>query len=258
MKLRRSTRCDQTGHRLARAPGARRGLRRAPGATSRDRARGAGGVAGDLRGLRRERSCATARVAPGQSVLAALQGVAKVSTRYGGRFVQSIDGKSGLARRRRGLAVLRERRRGRRRRSRVDAPRRRHRVVGLPPLARVRERAGGGRLVARAVRARRPHGTRQRRRRSATRRGAAGGRGEGRHRRIGVPGAGRCGERSARPRRRLGPRRRGPARERAHGLDRGRRRAAAGMRPPARTSRCPRVARWPPPPPRATGAWCSP
>jgi Domain of unknown function (DUF4430) len=35
------------------------------------------------------------RVAPGQSVLAALQGVAKVSTRYGGRFVQSIDGKSG-------------------------------------------------------------------------------------------------------------------------------------------------------------------
>ena len=40
------------------------------------------------------------RVAPGQSVLAALQGVAKVSTRYGGRFVQSIDGKLGLARRR--------------------------------------------------------------------------------------------------------------------------------------------------------------
>lgn len=36
-----------------------------------------------------------ARVAPGQSVLAALQGVAKVSTRYGGRFVQSIDDRSG-------------------------------------------------------------------------------------------------------------------------------------------------------------------
>jgi hypothetical protein len=36
-----------------------------------------------------------ARVAPGQSVLAALQGMAKVSTRYGGRFVQSIDGRSG-------------------------------------------------------------------------------------------------------------------------------------------------------------------
>ncbi len=35
------------------------------------------------------------RVAPGQSVLAALQGVAKVSTRYGGRFVQSIDGRDG-------------------------------------------------------------------------------------------------------------------------------------------------------------------
>lgn len=36
-----------------------------------------------------------ARVAPGQSVLAALQGVARVSTRYGGRFVQSIDGREG-------------------------------------------------------------------------------------------------------------------------------------------------------------------
>ncbi len=36
-----------------------------------------------------------ARVAPGQSVLVALQGVAQVSTRYGGRFVQSIDGRSG-------------------------------------------------------------------------------------------------------------------------------------------------------------------
>jgi hypothetical protein len=35
------------------------------------------------------------RVAPGQSVLAALQGVTKVSTRYGGRFVQSIDDRSG-------------------------------------------------------------------------------------------------------------------------------------------------------------------
>ena len=37
----------------------------------------------------------TARVAPGQSVMAALQGAAKVSTTYGGRFVQSIDGTSG-------------------------------------------------------------------------------------------------------------------------------------------------------------------
>jgi hypothetical protein len=37
----------------------------------------------------------TARVAPGQSVMAALQGAAKVSTRYGGRFVQSIDGTAG-------------------------------------------------------------------------------------------------------------------------------------------------------------------
>lgn len=36
-----------------------------------------------------------ARVVPGQSVLAALQGVARVSTRYGGRFVHSIDGRAG-------------------------------------------------------------------------------------------------------------------------------------------------------------------
>jgi hypothetical protein len=35
------------------------------------------------------------RVAPGQTVMAALQGIAKVGTRYGGRFVQSIDGVSG-------------------------------------------------------------------------------------------------------------------------------------------------------------------
>ena len=37
----------------------------------------------------------TERVAPDQSVMAALQGAAKVSTTYGGRFVQSIDGTSG-------------------------------------------------------------------------------------------------------------------------------------------------------------------
>jgi hypothetical protein len=39
----------------------------------------------------------TQRVAPGQSVMAALQGAAKVSTTYGGRFVQAIDGTSGSA-----------------------------------------------------------------------------------------------------------------------------------------------------------------
>jgi hypothetical protein len=36
-----------------------------------------------------------ARVAPGQTVMAALTRIAKVGTRYGGRFVQSIDGVSG-------------------------------------------------------------------------------------------------------------------------------------------------------------------
>jgi hypothetical protein len=39
------------------------------------------------------------RVAPGQTVMTALQGVAHVGTRYGGRFVQSIDGVSGSLRR---------------------------------------------------------------------------------------------------------------------------------------------------------------
>ncbi len=34
-------------------------------------------------------------VAPGQTVMTALRGVAKIDTRYGGRFVQSIDGVSG-------------------------------------------------------------------------------------------------------------------------------------------------------------------
>jgi hypothetical protein len=35
------------------------------------------------------------QVAPGQSVMTALRGVARIDTRYGGRFVQSIDGISG-------------------------------------------------------------------------------------------------------------------------------------------------------------------
>jgi uncharacterized protein DUF4430 len=39
-----------------------------------------------------------AAVAPGQTVMAALGGVAKVSTRYGGRYVQSLNGLSGSLR----------------------------------------------------------------------------------------------------------------------------------------------------------------
>jgi hypothetical protein len=38
-------------------------------------------------------------VAPGQTVMTALRGVARIDTRYGGRFVQSIDGISGSLRR---------------------------------------------------------------------------------------------------------------------------------------------------------------
>lgn len=41
------------------------------------------------------RSLLDRRVAPGQTVMTALRGVARIDTRYGGRFVQSIDGISG-------------------------------------------------------------------------------------------------------------------------------------------------------------------
>jgi Domain of unknown function (DUF4430) len=41
------------------------------------------------------RVLATARAAPGQSAMTALRRVARVDTRYGGRFVQSIDGVAG-------------------------------------------------------------------------------------------------------------------------------------------------------------------
>jgi Domain of unknown function (DUF4430) len=42
-----------------------------------------------------ERTLSTARAAPGQSALMALRRVSHVSTSYGGRFVQAIDGLSG-------------------------------------------------------------------------------------------------------------------------------------------------------------------
>src|SRR4249919_2033279 len=41
------------------------------------------------------REVATARAAPGQSAMAALQGSFKVETRYSGAYVQGIDGLSG-------------------------------------------------------------------------------------------------------------------------------------------------------------------
>ena len=48
-------------------------------------------------------------VPAGQTLLRALKSKAKVSTRYGGGFVQSIEGVEGSARRHRGLVLVRER-----------------------------------------------------------------------------------------------------------------------------------------------------
>ena len=101
--------------------------------------------------------------------MTALRGVATVDTRYGGRFVQSIDGISGSLTREQRLDVLRERARGARRRDRRDAARRRSRVVGLPALGRPADDPRRRRIVPRAVRPRhRPpagtgRGARQRR-----------------------------------------------------------------------------------------------
>ena len=122
------------------------------------------------------------RVAPGQTVMTALRAVAPVDTRYGGRFVQSIDGISGSLSPREGLDVLRERARGAGRRDRRDAARRRSGVVGLPAVGRPADGAGRHRIVPRAVRSwHRPQagpgrGARQRRaaRRAAPRRRARG------------------------------------------------------------------------------------
>ena len=94
-------------------------------------------------------------VPAGQTLLRALKSEAKVETRYGGGFVQSIDGLEGSARRHEdwfwfvnGLA-------GDRSAALVPAARRRHRLVGLPRLvARCRHPGGGRRGVPRAVPAR--------------------------------------------------------------------------------------------------------
>ena len=87
----------------------------------------------------------TPRCPAGQTLLRALKSKAKVSTRYGGGFVQSIDGVDGSARRHRdwfwfvnGLA-------GDRSANLLPPPRRRRRVVGLPRLVGRRRHARGRR-----------------------------------------------------------------------------------------------------------------
>ena len=77
---------------------------------------------------------------------------ADISTRYGGGFVQSIDGLAGGARGRSSrLVLLRRRGRVAGRRRRLPAAGRRGDLVGLPRLVRGAARAGGGRLLAAAV-----------------------------------------------------------------------------------------------------------
>ena len=113
----------------------------------------------------------------GETVMRLLQRNFDVSTRYGGGFVQSIDGLSGGSRGRPPgrLVLLRQRHRGRPRAPpATQAARRRPRLVGPPRLGRRDARAGRRRLVPRAV----PHGRRgqapaRRRSTAPTTRGAA-------------------------------------------------------------------------------------
>ena len=102
------------------------------------------------------RACSwTCEVPAGQSLLRALRSETKVDTRYGGGFVQSIDGLEGSARRHEdwfwfvnGLA-------GDRSAASYRSSRRRRRLVGLPRLvARCGHARSGRRRVPRAVPAR--------------------------------------------------------------------------------------------------------
>ena len=79
-----------------------------------------------------------------------------VETRYGGRFVNAIDGVRSQTDGRHAarLVLLRERHRGRQRRGRARGACRRSRLVGLPRLERGDARAGGGRLLPGALPAR--------------------------------------------------------------------------------------------------------
>ena len=126
------------------------------------------------------RSSSTPRCPAGQTLLRALKSRSKVSTRYGGGFVQSIEGVEGSARRHRGLVLVRERPRRRPLGDLLSPPRRRRRVVGLPRLVgRRRDARGRRRRLSGAVPARlrrRGRGPR----RCATRPGLRAGRRAGR------------------------------------------------------------------------------
>ena len=150
-----------------------------------------------------------------------------VETRFGGRFVQAIDGAGGRgARAAARLVLLRQRRGVRRRRGRVRALARRPRPVGPPPLGRGHARAGDRRRLPRAV-SQRTGG-----RAAAGARGVRGGsdralpRGEGR---AGATWAcRRPGRRSARP---------APRPSRGSWWRAGRRRASCAARPRSRRDR---------------------
>ena len=115
-----------------------------------------------------------------------LEGNAEISTRYGGGFVQSIDGVEEAERGGRSLRLVLLRRRGRvaDRRRRLLAAGRRADLVGLPRLVGDRPRARRGRFLAGAVR-------RRLRRQAAPGGGRVRGRGRGLR--------GRCAGRWRRP-----------------------------------------------------------
>ena len=103
---------------------------------------GCGGAAGGEEGtaqlwVTRDRGTellVDAEVEAGQTLMRALASKADVETRYGGRYVQSVNGIEGEPRRPARLVLVRQRLRGRPQRRLVPAARRRRRVARLPLL----------------------------------------------------------------------------------------------------------------------------
>ena len=177
-----------------------------------------------------------------------LQRSFEVETRYGGGFVQSIDGVGGGRERRPPgrLVLLRQRHRGGQRRRRAAASRRRPHLVGPPRLGRGDAHPGRRRLVPRAVPVRH-EGKRlpmriecARRRPARVHRGREAARGRGRARRRAVGDRRRTTSREV-LRILVGPLGRGPRRPRgALHRERARRRPASspGRRPTGDASSC--------------------
>ena len=123
---------------------------------------GCGGAAGEEEGtaqlwVTRDRGAkllVDTKVEAGQTLMRALASEADVKTRYGGRYVQSVNGIEGSLSAAARLVLVRQRLRGRPQRRLVPAPRRRCRLARLPRLAAGRGGARRRRRVPGAVRAR--------------------------------------------------------------------------------------------------------